>query len=257
MTTVRVAASCRALLNQADELWPERSRASDGTIGDARHRSRRSDHNPDPAGWVHAADLTHDPAHGLDVHAWAREVARRGDQRVKYLISDGQIWNPLATAWATYGRLRDEGHDRLQAAAMALPGWRPYAGDNQHRVHVHVSVQATDAARADTSPWFDPAPQEDDDMAFRYKIGEQIWTTDLVWRQHWESPGPGLGLVLAHTRDLGTVPKDFHDSLVDIAETAAKARDAVNYAVDAQMRLAELARRLDVAIARLESPGGG
>src|SRR5262245_33953750 len=44
----RVAQCLLTLLGQVDELAPKRSRRCDGTIGDAAHAARTSDHNP----WV-------------------------------------------------------------------------------------------------------------------------------------------------------------------------------------------------------------
>lgn len=127
------------MLRQANELWPNRSRISDGTIGDPAHSARTSDHNPDGAGWVRAVDLTHDPANGCDAHAWARQVAARRDPRVKYLISNGQIWNPSIS-----------------------PEWRTYTGANAHTRHAHLSIKSTDAALHDTAPWFQ---NEEEDVA--------------------------------------------------------------------------------------------
>ena len=128
------------MLAQANELWPNRSRVSDGTIGDPAHSARASDHNPDAEGWVRAVDLTHDPANGCDAHAWARRVAARRDPRVKYLISNGQIWNPSLS-----------------------PEWRTYTGMNAHTRHVHLSIKSTDAALNDTAPWFQ---NEEEDVAW-------------------------------------------------------------------------------------------
>lgn len=227
---MRAAPVCRAALAEATALWPNRSRASDGIVADAAHSSG-SDHNdPDKDGFAEAFDLTHDPANGCDAHALVRAAVARRDRRIKYAISNGQIWS----------------------AARADEGWRRYTGDNPHRTHAHVST--TDAYRDDTSPWWSATttrPQEDDEMAFRYSFDGKIWTTDLVWRQHWESPGPGFELMLANTRDLGVVPAEFHSSLIDIQETADKARDAVNYGDANQKAIAEL--RTEVA--RLAAPG--
>lgn len=123
----RVAPAAQSILNQASALWPRRSKASDGTIGDKAHRLRRSDHNPDRTGVVLAADLTHDPRNGVDAHAWARWLATRNDRRVKYIISNGQVWYPRK-------------------------GWRKYRGSNKHTKHVHVSINKP--YQNDTSPWF-------------------------------------------------------------------------------------------------------
>lgn len=133
---IRVAPSCLAVLQEANRLFPNRSKASDGTVGDARHRASISDHNPTAEGWVTAVDLTHDPAHGCDAHQWVRDVANRRDPRVKYLISQGQICSSYA-------------------ARGFLPWtWRPYSGSNRHDRHAHVSVHDTPTSRNDTSSWF-------------------------------------------------------------------------------------------------------
>ena len=110
--------------------FPNRSKRSDGTIGDASHSARYSDHNPDVGGWVDAFDCTHDPANGCDIHAIFRKMSQQPDPRIKYLISNRQIWNPS--------------RDR--------PGvWRPYGGSNPHTQHAHISV--LNANRMSTAPW--------------------------------------------------------------------------------------------------------
>lgn len=143
-----LAESLVALRAEADRLYPLRNRASDGSIGDAAHAARDSDHNPKPDGHgrmvVDALDLTHDPFHGFDAHRWIRAHMLAGDGRVKYAISARQIWTP----------------DR---------GWHIYDGDNPHDKHVHTSVKPTDTARSDTSSWFSstlvPTPPQEDSMA--------------------------------------------------------------------------------------------
>lgn len=167
----RLAPALIAAEAEADRIAPRRRRTSDGSIGDAAHRARPSDHNPS-GGWVHALDLSHDPAGGFDAHAHARQIAARRDPRIKYLISNRQIWNPSVS-----------------------PHWRPYTGPNGHTSHVHISLRATDAARNDTSPWFGaaipfpsppttteptprPVPQEHDDMIMRHHHNGEIWLYD-------------------------------------------------------------------------------
>ena len=76
----RLAPSLIAFEQEANRLAPRRSQASDGSIGDAAHRARVSDHNPD-GGWVHGLDLTHDPRGGFDAHAHGRSIAARGSTR--------------------------------------------------------------------------------------------------------------------------------------------------------------------------------
>jgi hypothetical protein len=126
MATIAPAAS--SLLAQATALWPNRNRASDGTLGDPAHAARASDHNPDSRGIVHAADLTHDPANGCDNNANAEQV--KNDPRVKYVIWNRRIWNPSISRT-----------------------WRPYTGSNPHDHHMHVSV-LSGPLENDTRPWF-------------------------------------------------------------------------------------------------------
>jgi hypothetical protein len=126
-------APCLILLEQeANQLAPHRSKLSDGSIGDVSHQARTSDHNID-GGYVHALDLTHDPAGGFDAHLHARDVANRRDSRIKYIISQRRIWYPVG-------------------------GWKPYNGVNAHDKHAHFSVLHTDVARKNMGWWLTPTP---------------------------------------------------------------------------------------------------
>lgn len=145
----RVARSLEVLLEEINATAPRRSKASDGSIGDAAHATRTSDHNPwvvfGGQGIVRARDFTHDPAGGLDC-------------------------NDLATALAALTAVG--GHPALRSGAYTIwrgrifsfdrrhEGWRPYSGSNPHDKHLHQSV-ATDPAGFDsTRPWL--ITQEDD-----------------------------------------------------------------------------------------------
>lgn len=116
------AKACKQALKDATARWGSRSRASDGIMGDARHRARRSDHN-----LGNAFDLTHDPTNGVDCEKLSRLVI--DDPRVTYVIWNRQIYN----------------------RERASEGWRTYTGPNPHTHHMHVSIKAS--ARDDTSPW--------------------------------------------------------------------------------------------------------
>lgn len=157
----REAPACRNALNEATHLYPNRSRISDGICGDARHATEVSDHNPDSSGFAHAFDLTHDPANGCDAHHMVSVLAEFKDPRVKYIISQRQIWNPLRTSLSAYKYAREHGVGFFQALRSAVPGWRPYTGTNPHDKHAHVSI--TTEATFNMSAWWSthsvPAPK--------------------------------------------------------------------------------------------------
>lgn len=126
----RLARSLEVLRDEANQAAPGRSKVSDGTIGDAAHSSRTSDHNPDSYGVVAALDLTHDPGAGADMHVWSDELRVGGHPALKYII-----WNRRITSRAV-----DEFHS-----------WRPYNGSNPHTAHMHVSVERP--YYDNTTPW--------------------------------------------------------------------------------------------------------
>lgn len=129
----RVARSLISLKAQIDAAYPNRSRASDGSIGDTAHAARRSDHNPNAAGVVCALDFTHDPDGGLDCHQLAEALQHGKDPRVAYVIWNGQIMSGSQSerAWVT----------------------RPYTGTNPHRKHLHISVRQDADLYDDNRPW--------------------------------------------------------------------------------------------------------
>lgn len=131
-----MAKLCKAgvqLREQLDDDFPNRSRKSDGWIGDTRHSARKSDHNPNEDGIVRAIDITSDlGSHSEEAHSVVekiRKCAKRGDKRIKYIIFDGRIASPILN-WK----------------------WRKYKGINPHRSHFHCSF--TSLGDNDGS-WFD------------------------------------------------------------------------------------------------------
>lgn len=136
--TWRLAKSLETLRSQVNKASPNRSKASDGTIGDAAHASRSSDHNPHvrdgSMGVVTALDITHDPAHGVDIQKLADALVASRDSRIKYIICNGNI---------------------VSGSGQSKPAWkwRPYSGSNKHTKHVHFSVKGTKALYDSTKPW--------------------------------------------------------------------------------------------------------
>lgn len=120
--TWRLAKGLEQLRKQVNERWPNRSKESDGTRGDAAHSTRKSDHNEDSRGIVHALDITHDPVHGLNAHDLADALLRGQDRRISYIISNRRIGS---------------------GPSGISPGkWRRYTGANAHDHHVHFSITA-------------------------------------------------------------------------------------------------------------------
>lgn len=129
----RLAPSLVALINETDRLYPNRSTASDGSIGDTAHAARTSDHNP-AYGWVTAIDLTDDKAHGCDADRLGNHLIATRDPRVKYVIRNREIAGGY-TGWR----------------------WRRYTGSNAHFSHTHISIHNTATARNDLRRWW-PRP---------------------------------------------------------------------------------------------------
>lgn len=91
---------------------------------------------------------------------------------------------------------------------------KPYAVAAHHS-HVHCAVGPGTFVRFPSAPPAPAPPPQEDDMNFHYVYANAYYTTNMVHRQHWDSAGPGFTIMLAHTKPLGEVPQDFHDSLVD------------------------------------------
>jgi hypothetical protein len=122
----RLVRSLEMLRNQINAAAPNRNKRNDGTIGDAAHSARTSDHNAESDGTVDAIDITHDPAHGVDCHKIAKALVDSRDPRIKYLIWNRHICSSTVAPWT----------------------WRP---SNGHTEHIHISVN--DWNQDDTSPW--------------------------------------------------------------------------------------------------------
>ena len=116
---------CKAgqqLREQFDDTY-DRDRRSDGWIGDLRHSSRPSDHNPDKeTGLVRAIDVDRDVYKGgkpdlmPDIADQLRLAAKKGEKRIAYIIFNGRIASPRM-GWR----------------------WRKYKGSNPHIAHLHCS----------------------------------------------------------------------------------------------------------------------
>lgn len=166
MTPWRLAHSLTVLRAEVDAVWPHRDHASDGTIGDARHQTVLSDHNPNAAGVVRALDvdagpgLTPDEAHDQIGDLLSEHVRQLGGHHPalgpgSYVIWDHHIASPRA-AWA----------------------WRSYLGADPHTSHVHISVTTSPAGYDDHTPWGIAALVAHHQPARRsvvVKAGDSLW----------------------------------------------------------------------------------
>jgi Putative peptidoglycan binding domain len=136
----RTANSLLQLRKQIDALAPERSKISDGTIGNTEHAVRASDHNPwvrdetnTRMGIVTALDITNDPAHHIVSDDIAKALIRSKDERIKYVISNGTITSGSDGPSPWVGR--------------------QYDGKNPHNHHVHISVKPKKEHYDSVNPW--------------------------------------------------------------------------------------------------------
>lgn len=173
----RMAESLEVLRRQFNTRYPNRSKVSDGGIGDAAHASRSSDHNPwytkGGMGIVTARDFTHDPAVGMDIDRLTDELAASRDPRIKYIIANGYILDsrPGNNPWR----------------------WMRYSGSNPHTKHFHLSVmpELCDDARPWNLPSFGgaapapaPAPAPNDEgflmaLSDQEQRDLQRWVLDI------------------------------------------------------------------------------
>ena len=107
---------------QIDDSFADRSRKSDGWIGNEKHQNTKSDHNPLPkTGEVCAIDVDAKLCDQPEMSIYLAEqirVAAKSDKRISYIIHCGKI-------------------------ASAKSFWRfvKYRGINAHTRHIHISFK--------------------------------------------------------------------------------------------------------------------
>ena len=130
------------LREEINHRYPRRDTASDGWLGDAAHRQRRSDHNPNGAGVVRALDVDKDGIPAGSIVELVRKMGKAGDRRLVggYLIWQAQIAG-THTGW----------------------NWHKYTGTNPHTQHFHVSFadQSSDYDRRGSWGIKSPTPKPD------------------------------------------------------------------------------------------------
>lgn len=130
MTEWKLAPCLVTLRDEVNRKWPNRSKDSDGALGDASHAARKSDHNPDSHGIVHAIDITTpNNRQGRRIRRVIKRACIR-DKRVWYVIANGYIYSQ------TYNWKRQK-----------------YTGVNAHKAHIHVSANYANGLANSTAAW--------------------------------------------------------------------------------------------------------
>ncbi len=108
--------------DQVDFAFADRVKRLDGWIGDLRHQSRVSQHNPNERGEVCALDidarLSEEQGISIYLADQIRLAAKQGDRRFLYIIHMGKI-----------------------ASAKSFWRWKKYRGLNPHNKHIHISFK--------------------------------------------------------------------------------------------------------------------
>lgn len=146
--------SLRVLANEVAPGFP-RAGSSDGWIGDQSHANRKSDHNADYRGIVHAIDLDVD---GLNYSPGEILLRVLDDPRCKYVIWQAKLFYPDGTIQDNSG----------------------------HFGHIHISGKYGTVYEYDTSLWF-PVKEKDMTPALASKPGADrldaflVGTDKAIW----------------------------------------------------------------------------
>jgi hypothetical protein len=128
------------LRKQLDARFPGRDRRSDGWVGDKAHQSRKSDHNPDSRGWVHALDI--DENFGKGKWRNGRNGRALADQIVKY----------AASGLPGSDRVKNVVYENQVASGTYKSSWWKFRGSGYgHTQHIHISF--TSKAQNDGQLW--------------------------------------------------------------------------------------------------------
>lgn len=158
MSGWQLTAGLTNLRNQVNARWPNRDKASDGTIGDAAHAAESSSgHNPDDTAGSHA-EWNGDPDSVPEVRAWDMDSDLGEKGSTAQMVVDHFRALPgfdTVNRYMIYNR-------RIYRASNGYAS-EPYSGASAHTEHIHFSGAWSQAS--DNNTTFDYRLDEVGDMA--------------------------------------------------------------------------------------------
>ena len=133
----RLVAAGVTLRRQIDKAFPGRDKRSDGWIGDRAHQARKSDHNPDAKGWVHAIDID------ADLIPWNPRASKKAAQDLANQIVEYAASGKLGCHRIKYVVY----NDRIASGTYAKTWWQWRRKGYGHLHHIHVSFTDVNPVR--------------------------------------------------------------------------------------------------------------